>query len=275
MTQAQKIIKYLAIGLAVLIIVGIASGIYHTGAAIISIFEHDDSHNDNIGELTEISLYSDELPSRLDVEIAASEMTLKLGDTLKIETNNSYISCSVKRDTLSITEESFGIFHQGNVNSAIVITLPRELVFDEVDIDAGAGRLIIEGLSANELSLDLGAGETVIDSLFVSGEADINGGAGRIEIKTAEIGHIDVSHGFGELDITALIKNGGEFDCGVGNVDLSLMGGKADYSVNVERGLGKITVDGKTAKNDSTYGTGSSRVEINGGVGGISISFSK
>ena len=47
MTEAQKIIKYVAIALAALLIVGIVSGIYFAGAAIISIFEDDG--NEEIG----------------------------------------------------------------------------------------------------------------------------------------------------------------------------------------------------------------------------------
>jgi len=273
MTETQKIIKYIAIALAALLIVGIVSGIYFAGAAIISIFEDDG--NEEIGEIEEMILDEGARPSRLDVEIAAAEVTVKAGDTLKIETNNSRISCSVKGNTLKIVEEGHGLFYKGNNKSVLIITLPEDLIFDEADIEAGAGRLLIESLSASELSLDLGAGETVIDSLSVSGETEINAGAGRLKINSAEIGHIEVNQGVGELDVTVLVKNGGEFNCGVGSVTINLVGGKDDYSVNVEKGLGEIKIDGESVSNkkDRIYGTGSSRIEINGGVGAASISF--
>lgn len=273
MTEAQKIIKYIAIALAALLIVGIVSGIYFAGAAIISIFEDDG--NEEIGEIEEIILDEGAHPSRLDVEIAAAEVTVKTGDKLRVETNNSRISCSVKGNTLKIVEEGHGLFYKGNSKSVLIITLPEDLIFDEADIEAGAGRLLIESLSVRELSLDLGAGETVVDSLYVSSEAEINAGAGRLEIKSAEIGHIDVNQGVGELDVTVLVKNGGEFNCGVGSVIIDLVGSEADYSVNVEKGLGEIKINGETVSNreDRTYGTGSSRIEINGGVGSASIFF--
>ena len=234
MTESQKIIKYVAIALAALLIVVIVSGIYFAGAAIISIFEDDG--NEEIGEIEEMILDEGARPSRLDVEIAAAEVTVKAGDTLKIETNNSRISCSVKGNTLKIVEEGHSLFYKGNNKSVLIITLPEDLIFDEADIEAGAGRL---------------------------------------KINSAEIGHIEVNQGVGELDVTVLVKNGGEFNCGVGSVTINLVGGKDDYSVNVEKGLGEIKIDGETVSNkkDRIYGTGSSRIEINGGVGAASISF--
>ena len=270
MTTAQTSIKYFAIALAAVIIVSIASGIYFGGAAIIGIFDGEDG---SIGEMKELSLDGSARPSLLDVEIAASSMTVKTGDTLRVETNNSGISCSIHRDTLKITEKRSGAFNKGSVDSVLIITLPRDLVFNSADIETGAGKIVIESLSAHEFSLELGAGETVINSLNVSGDAEVSGGAGRLEIKNAEIGHLDVDHGVGELCVRARIKNGGEFDCGVGRVELILSGSREDYTVKAHKGLGDIKVDGISANDGQTVGGGSSRIDINGGIGAVEVSF--
>lgn len=274
MTQTKKILKYVATALAALLTVSIVSAIYYGGAALIELIEG--GGEEYIGELREIELDLSEFPSDLDVDIAASEFSIKIGEALKVETNNEHIECYIRKGTLYINEEDHKpLFSESSKKSVLTITLPKDLIFNEADIDTGAGRILIESLSAGELSLDLGAGETVIDSLNVSGEASISGGAGRIEIKHSEIGHLDVDHGVGELIITSLVKNGGEFDCGMGSVSVTLIGGEDDYSVNAEKGIGEIKICGRSVSNGSTYGIGSSRIEINGGVGAVHVDFSE
>ena len=273
MTQTQKILKYVAIALAALLTVSIVSAIYYGGAALIDLIEG--GGEEYIGELHEIELDLSALPSDLDVDIAASEFSIKIGEALKVETNNEHIECYIRKGTLYINEKDFKPFFESSKKSVLTLTLPAGLTFNEADIDTGAGRILIESLSAKELSLDLGAGETVIDSLNVSGEASISGGAGRIEIKHSEIGHLDVDHGVGELIITSLVKNGGEFDCGMGSVSVTLIGGEDDYSVNAEKGIGEIKIGGRSASNGSTYGIGSSHIEINGGMGAVHVDFSE
>ena len=268
MTQAQKIIKYFAIAFAALLIVGILSGIYRGGAAIIALFEGEEQ--EYIGQMREVELDHDELPSNLSIDIGASELIIKAGDSLRLETNNNRMEYRISKGTLKINEKIRG---KGDQRSIITLTLPADMILREADIDTGAGRILIESLSTNELSLDLSAGEAVIENLTVSGDAEINGGAGRLEIKSSEIGHIDLDHGIGELIITSLIKNGGELDCGVGSVVLSLIGSESDYSLNVEKGIGSIEIDGRNAENGRTYGTGPSRIEISGGVGSVEVDF--
>lgn len=271
MTQTQKILKYVAIAIAALLIVSIVSAIYYGGAALIELLEG--GGEEYIGEMREIELDRDTLPSALEVDIAASEFSIKIGEALKVETNNEHIECYIRQGALYISEKDHKPFSESSKKSVLTLTLPEGLTFNEADIDTGAGRILIESLSAKELSLDLGAGETVIHSLNVSDKASINGGAGRLEIKYSEIGHLDVDHGIGELIITALVKNSGEFDCGMGSVSVTLIGGEDDYSVHAEKGIGEIKISGISASNGSTHGAGSSRIEINGGVGAVSVDF--
>lgn len=275
MTQTQKVVKYLAFALAALIIFGIVAGIYNGVAAIVSIFEGD---GESIGEMHSLDLESEELPDTLYIDIAAAKLTVKIGDSLKVETNNKKIYCTLRSGTLKIEEKSKGSFSAINTDlykSELILTLPKDLVLKKAEINSGAGRIHIEDLNAKDISLDLGAGEVVIDSITAENEAEISGGAGRIEIKDATFGEIDVDHGVGELIMTAKVISGGSVDCGVGQITLKLLGGKDNYYIDVEKGIGSIKIDGANAENDSTHGSGSSRIEINGGVGAVDIVFEK
>ena len=85
MTETQKIIKYFALALAALLVVGIIGGIVTGISALISVFEEPDP-NDIPGEMEttplNISL------ARVDMELAATSLVIENGDELSVQTNN-------------------------------------------------------------------------------------------------------------------------------------------------------------------------------------------
>jgi hypothetical protein len=62
-------------------------------------------------------------------------------------------------------------------------------------------------------------------------------------------------------------------DLGVGETNITLIGTKEDYKLELEKGLGNISVEGKELSEDSSIGNGSNIVEINGGIGSIHVRF--
>ena len=54
---------------------------------------------------------------------------------------------------------------------------------------------------------------------------------------------------------------------------ISLIGSKDDYKVDIDKGIGNITVDGKTVTDFGSSGNGQNHIEINGGVGTINLNF--
>ena len=69
----------------------------------------------------------------------------------------------------------------------------------------------------------------------------------------------------------AALLGGCELDMGVGEANITLIGSKDDYALDIESGVGGVRVDGTSV---TDYGSsGANRVEINGGVGAIDIRF--
>ena len=60
---------------------------------------------------------------------------------------------------------------------------------------------------------------------------------------------------------------------GVGKANLTLIGSKDMYKIDIENGLGSITVDGKTVTDFGSSGNGQNYIEIEGGVGTVDIAF--
>ena len=51
--------------------------------------------------------------------------------------------------------------------------------------------------------------------------------------------------GLGQLNLTSALTGDCNLDSGVGEMNVTLLGSKDDYELDIEKGIGNITVDGK------------------------------
>lgn len=77
--------------------------------------------------------------------------------------------------------------------------------------------------------------------------------------------------GIGKTTITSILTGENEIDTGIGKLELNLIGSQNDYTLDISKGIGSISLDGKDLKDEEKVGTGSSLVKIDGGVGSIEI----
>lgn len=266
MRETQKIIKYCAIAFALFLIVSIISGLMYGATFIGGLFDE----NVEITEKLE-GLEIGENTSLLVVDIASSNIIIKTGDTLKVETNNKYINSKEENNKLYITEKKHNWIN--NKNSDLIIYVPINFVFDGVSITTGAGKVNIDTLSAKQLDLELGAGRVDINELRVIDNTKIEGGAGAVTIKNGNMNNLDLDMGVGSLSLTSKLTGNNKIDSGVGQMSLNLLGSLNDYEITLDKGLGSATIDGKKMENDTVYGTGINELDIDGGVGSIYINF--
>lgn len=265
MTSIQKIIKYCAIAFAFSLIFSIVSGIMFGVLSITNVFGNDDHIMENLEELK-----ITESVNVLDIEVVSSNITVQLGDTFKVETNNKNIKYKESNGKLTITEKKHNWFGN-NASSDLVIYIPENLVLDDVTIESKAGKMEIESLSTKNLDLDLGAGKVTVHNLVVTNSTAIDGGAGKISILNGEVCNLELDMGAGELYFRSKVTGEAEIDAGVGKVTLDLIG--TDYQVKVDKGIGTATINGENIKDDTYYGAGENIIKIDGGVGSIDISY--
>ena len=96
MTTAQKIIKYLAIAFAMFLIVTIISTILGVIYGFANVLGLRRNNNEIIGEMKSVELEQGEV-KRLDIEVAYTNLIIKTGESLKVETNNNKIGKVIKR----------------------------------------------------------------------------------------------------------------------------------------------------------------------------------
>ncbi len=263
MTDTQKIIKYLAIAFAVLLILGIVVGVLGAVGAIVGI------GGSAVGESQTYEVEGE--IKTLEVEIGAADFSIEIADVFSVESNLKNLTFRQTGDRLILGEKSFG--NKNYDGAFLTIYIPEGVVFKEVDITTGAGEFTAESLSAEIIDLEFGAGEVNIGELNATREADIEGGAGQITIGGGRLCDLQIDMGVGELRLTSEIVGEGELNLGVGEVVITLLGSRDDYTVELNKGLGSISFDGESISTGRTIGNGKNDVEINGGIGSITVDF--
>lgn len=211
--------------------------------------------------------------TRLDVSVKATAVrirTAKEGEPVRIETNNEYITSWVDGSMLNVVEKSHGFFGWGGTGD-LVIYVREDTTFDGVEIEIGAGTLDVERLEARDLKLNLGAGKTAIDELVATRRAEIDGGAGVVEIRGGELHDLDLDLGAGKAELRARVVGNGRVTAGVGKTELTLIGREEDYRLRIDKGIGSVTLDGRSLSDGESVGSGTTLIEIDSGVGAVEM----
>lgn len=222
------------------------------------------------GVLDEIKTYdiTSDIHS-LDIEINAANFTIVYTDRFKIESNLKNLSVSVNGGVLKIVDRI-----KSNVtytDAMLTLSLPRDITFEDVEIKTGAANLAADSLSTNSLTLKLGAGNVEFGCLNAYEDAEIKGGAGQITVHDGILENLSLEWGVGRLDLTAALSGESDLVLGVGESNITLIGSSDDYTLDVEEGIGSITID--RASGSGNGGIGQNQVEIQGGIGDANISF--
>lgn len=207
----------------------------------------------------------------LDVKINAADFQIKQGEAFSVESNLKYLTVEDKDGVLTIKEtKKFGSTYTGAI---LTLYIPADTVFEKANIVTGAGRFTVDCLSADNMNFELGAGEVTINSLVATKSADIEGGAGKITIADGTLHNLDLEMGVGQLNLTAALSGDCNLESGVGEMNVTLLGNKEDYKLDLEKGIGNISVDGDNISSNSNIGNGTNEVEIHGGIGAINVKF--
>ena len=274
MTTLQKVIKYLALAFAIFLTVSIVGGILSAVGLLGSLFLDDDADwGDVIGETKNYTVSSE--ISDLNIQINAADFYIKEGNGFSVESNLKNLEVDEKNGCLTLKDLTKIKLNGSNAyeNAVLTIYVPVGTVFDNVNIKTGAGRFTVDSLSAATIGFELGAGDVTISKLIAEKSANIEGGAGRITISNGAIKDLALKMGMGQLNLTAALTGDSELELGVGESNITLLGSKDDYELDIEKGIGNITVDGKNVTDFGSSGNGANEVDIHGGVGAINVRF--
>lgn len=265
MTYWQKAIKYMAIVFAICLIVSIIGGIM-SAVGVVGGFIESDATVDTIKSYS----VSQDITS-LKIDINAADFNVAVGDEFAVESNLKELTVKESNGCLTIIEDK----KWGRDYNKAVLTLyiPQNVVFQNAEVETGAGRVTVDSLSADKLNLELGAGEVKITELNATQKAEIDGGAGKISINSGSLNNLDFDMGVGELNLTSSILGNSELDCGVGEVNVNLTNTADGYKIYTSKGIGAVSIDGQSISDDSAYGDGENIIKLNCGVGSVKVDF--
>lgn len=262
--------KIFAIVLIVSIIGAIVQGIFSifSGSGVIGFGGHKDDESSYISQE-----YIDELDGYcLVAELKATDVTVNSGDKFEYKTNNKYVTVKQEDDKIIIKETKIA---KNKKNSKLELTIPKDKTFSTVDFSSGAGNVTINGLSADELDFQLGAGDVTVNDLVVTDSAEIDCGVGNFNVNGGNIKDLELNSGVGNVSFSTALIGECEINSGIGEIDFNVFGSADDYSVSVSKMAGEVYVDGKKVSGHTTVGNGQNEIEINGGLGKVSVFFAQ
>ncbi|MCM1053969.1 MAG: DUF4097 domain-containing protein [Bacteroides sp.] len=230
------------------------------------------------------------------IDIGHGKVVVKRGnvDKIDIQTKNivaDQFKYEVKGDTLTIKYKKGFTFFSFDMsgNDEITVIFPEDAVYDDMEIDNGAGNMLISDIAAREMDIDNGAGELSLKNVVVDGELDMDTGAGAIKIDTLSCGNLEIESGVGEVNASNVkcgsiksdsgigsfsfsgeINGDAYIQNGVGEVKMNVYGSSADYSFKVDSGIGQVKINGNAPVQTSG---GKYTFKVSSGVGEVRIDF--
>ena len=185
----------------------------------------------------------------LSIELGAGELKIETKADSEDVIDLSFDglgNCDYKVEDGTLYIEGFkGITIAGNTIRAneIIVRIPENMYFEEVDMEVGAGIVTIENCKVGELEAAIGAGEVTMEKLEVS-ELSAEIGAGQLDVADAVIQNADLDISMGECIFEGTISGDLEADCDMGNLELTLTGKESDHNYKVSCSAGNISVGG-------------------------------
>ena len=139
----------------------------------------------------------------------------------------------------------------------ITLWLPKNMVFDEVDLELGAGEMKANSLEMKELEVAVAAGQITLNKIKCD-EAKLQVGAGEISIERCELNDLSL-------------------DLAMGDARLKLEGKEEDYDYDINCGAGEVKVGsmvsaGLAFDRDIDLGK-DKKIEVECAMGSVDIEF--
>ncbi len=285
MNSTQRMIKYCAMAFAIILAIGIISGMASIVFTIINSVsgnseQFDFKINKRNHAYTNYDREFEEVKS-IKVDNRIGSLHILIGDGFRVEAQNVSKEFEAKvngdgRLTIHDVGGNFKFlwFNIGGVPSTksdITIYVPSDFVAKEVLIDTGAGSTSLEGIQTDYLYIEAGAGN-INASGVVAKKVKWDGGVGSATFREVRFEESSFDCGVGNLEVNGKLLGVTDVDCGVGEVRLDINGSAQDYGYNVDTGIGRITWNSEKISGKSN-GDADNIIKVDGGVGSVEIEF--
>ena len=261
MRTAQRGVKLFAIALAIILIIIMAYLLMKAVSFFVNSNSNKQFNNTNINKKID----------EIEINLKTASLSIDTCSKYRVDTDNEFVKIEIIDNKLRIKEKKHNPITRKDTDS-INLCIKEGEELDSLRLDMGAGKLKVDELNAKIAEFDLGAGSISLDNLNITEKFELDGGAGSISIDNSIINNGQIDLGLGVLDLTGKLLGNTSIDGGVGSIKLNLLGNKDDYKFDIEKGIGRVTID-DTSYNTTIVGEGSNLIKLETGVGGATILF--
>jgi hypothetical protein len=267
-------VALLAIGFGIAVVVlAVATGDYHKDIPTYSLNESYDG------------------VKSIDMDINYGEVKIIEGNTFSIDAENLYddMESYVSDGTWYISQENNGDFRIFGCNISlgsfgrwdedfqpkITITIPEGFVAEDFTMNIEAGSVEADSISASQADFTVEAGRIYVNQISVSDKSVYNVGAGQMVLKDAVLKDITMESGVGSIVIEGKLTGDNDITCGVGKIELDLIGNESDFSYDINAGIGDVDIDGSSYHGvDQRIDNGTGKnLSLDCGIGNITVDF--
>lgn len=187
----------------------------------------------------------------LDIDIGMGSFVLSDGDEFAISTygirkeNFSYEitdGCLYLKYSPQISLISFN-FSEFDNGSSIFLTVPKK-DFDKITVNMTAGDVSVMNVNAQKLTTKSSAGSMLIDGICAE-SASFKMTAGDCTVSNSTVKNSSISMTAGDMYFgDCKLYGDNNIKMTAGELQMSLIGDRADYRINVDKALGNVYIDG-------------------------------
>ena len=156
----------------------------------------------------------------------------------------------------------------------LVVTLPKDLVLREAEVDTTSADIDLNNLSARSIEADSSSGAITGVLSDVTKELNVEALAGSIDITASGLQKFDIETTSTDVKLSVgTVLSEGSFDSVSGNFTLTLPETFEGFSVEFESVSGNFNSDFTTEKrgNRYVYGTGATELEVENTSGNVNV----
>lgn len=207
--------------------------------------------------------------TNFDIELKTTNVNFIRGTDFMISTNNKKIKFEEMGNIIYIKEKSFLTYSKELFD--LTVTIPEGMVPNEINIEAGAGKVVLSDVTLKDVEVELGAGSMIARNTIIDHEMSVEAGAGNVQMDNLVASNLDLEMGAGKVSFKGDVSNSMEVKGGVGKLIVNLDNNLQNYNITINKGLGSIAVNGSEVSRDYYSDLGRIPVTIEGGVGSIEL----
>lgn len=177
--------------------------------------------------------------------------------TMRDEEKTAEYKCELKDGVLKVNPGNVDIhitvfgegktFRKGDIEKdTVLITLPYDMHFEEMELSIGAGKAKLQNYSTiyDHADISVGAGTVSVDHLVVNGPVKAATGAGTVEFLDFKAASASADCGVGTMKLRGAVDGNMDISCAVGSVEVNLDAVEADYNYEISCAVGSVLVNG-------------------------------